>query len=200
MCMEFTDNPFHTERSFERAAPTQWEKGPLAKPSHGITGKQELCWEGLNPAPLFTSSATWGKLYKISECCLFLGFWSGIIPTSQGCFENFQEQLPHTMTWTGGVGTKENSDPSDQCYAFYHPTKQSFRMMPDLPPSLTCLQPVIPHTSQLSAEQPGYWCFFLKHLYLPPPGESRVKQRSSCQRTNACLSKFFVPQIHRQAL
>lgn len=73
-----------------------------------------------------------------------------------------------------------------------------FHIMPDcLPLSLTS-----PWAPRCSAEQPSYWCFLLKCLYLPPPGNSRknIQQVGSrCQESKPVVSKFSVLWIYKQA-
>lgn len=193
--MKLTKNPFHIEHSFGRAVLTQWDEG--AKPSCIRVEKNTSCedqWKGMNPASLFSNSVTPSKLDEISECGLHLAsrveYLTGL----------FWEQYPYTMTQIGECIT---NDLSDHIKLFITSGNNLFHIMPDcLPLTLTSPWPVTPWTPQCSTEQSGYWCFLLKCLYLPPPGNSRKKHPAGAKQVSESkpvVSKFSVLWIYKQA-
>lgn len=195
MCMKLTKNPFHIEHSFGRAVLTQWDEG--AKPSCIRVEKNTSCedqWKGMNPASLFSNSVTPSKLDEISECAFtWLREWN----TSQGCFENSTHKRWHRLVSALPMTFLTN------IILFITSGNNLFHIMPDcLPLTLTSPWPVTPWTPQCSAEQSGYWCFLLKCLYLPPPGNSRKKHPAGAKQVSESkpvVSKFSVLWIYKQA-
>lgn len=67
MCIQSTNNPFHTEYSFESADPLSGEEVPQTQPSCIMVQKTQVVkvnWKNLNPASLSTSPVAQEKLHE----------------------------------------------------------------------------------------------------------------------------------------
>ena len=134
MHIQSTNNPFYTEHSFESAVPLSGEEVPQTQPSCIMVQKTQVVkinWKNLNPASLFTSSVAQEKLHENFWVLPSTGFGSGTINTTQGCFEDSEDQVPHMTIWTGKPVTMETMTLLNNSVQFILSWNILFLIMPD---------------------------------------------------------------------
>lgn len=105
MCIQSGCQPLSHRIQLWVSCPTQWRGSATDTASLHHGAKKHKLWrstrKNLNPASLFTSPVAQETTWEF-PWVTFNWLWSGIINTTQGCFEDSKDHGPHMTIWTGG--------------------------------------------------------------------------------------------------